>query len=853
VRAQFVHPLALLLWLAAGLSLATGARTLAGAVLGVIVLNAVFALAQERQAERAVEALAAYLPATGRVVRDGRVREVPAAEIVPGDVLLVSEGDRICADARLLSGVVDVDMSTLTGESVPVTRSADEHDPQASPLLASDWVFSGTTCLSGQAYVRVASTGAHTELGRVASLSARGVREHSPLEREVKRAAWVIAGVAVCVGLAFLPLGALAGLSARASFVFAVGLLVANVPEGLLPTITLALAIGVRDLARRGALVKRLSAVETLGCTTVICTDKTGTLTENAMTVARVWTPTAHEDLLAGPPTAQAREVLAIAARCTNTAGAPSEGHGDSTETALVDAFRRWPPADGTHRRDERMLEMRFDPALQRMSVVDDLDGALLLVTKGAPEVVLARCAAVRRGGRDVDLDAAQEAAVLAAVEQMAGAGLRTLAVASRQLTAGEVDADRDRLEKGLVLLAVIGLIDPPRAGAAEAVGACHQAGMRVHMVTGDHPLTATAVARRVGIGGDEGPLVVSGGELDAMTDAELDRLLAADRELVFARSKAEAKLRIADALRALGQIVAMTGDGVNDAPALRRADIGVAMGRSGTDVAREAATMVLTDDDFATITAAVEAGRRVYDNVRKFITYIFAHATPEVVPFLVFALSGGAVPLPLTVLQILAIDLGTETLPALALGREPAEPGIMRRPPRPRSQGVITRRMLARAWLLMGGVSAALVMGAFFFVLLRAGWRPGADTGPHAALHHAYLQATTATFMGIVACQVGTAVSCRTDRASLRSIGMFSNPLLLAGIGFELVFALAIVYLPLFQRVFATAGLGGVDVAVVLPFPFLVCAADGLFRRRLARRDDRANGPGDAAWPARP
>ena len=319
------------------------------------------------------------------------------------------------------------------------------------------------------------------------------------------------------------------------------------------------------------------------------------------------------------------------------------------------------------------------------------------------------------------------------------------------------------------------------------------------------------------------------------MTEGELDDLLDTPGEIVFARTSPEAKLRIDDALRSRGDVVAMTGDGVNDAPALRNADIGVAMGRSGTDVAREAATMILTDDNFATVVTAVGEGRRVYANVRKFMFYIFAHTTPEVVPFLVFALSGGLVPLPLTVLAILAIDLGTETLPALALGREPAEPGVMDEPPRPRTEGVIDAPMLVRAWLFVGLISAGLVMAAFFFTLTRAGWSPGDPTGQGSPLHHAYLQATTTTFLAIVFCQVGTAFAARTERAALRSIGVLSNPMLLWGIVFELTFAAVVCYVPLFQHIFRTASVSADTIALMLPFPVIVWGADEV-RRWLIR-----------------
>jgi magnesium-transporting ATPase (P-type) len=380
-------------------------------------------------------------------------------------------------------------------------------------------------------------------------------------------------------------------------------------------------------------------------------------------------------------------------------------------------------------------------------------------------------------------------------------------------------------------------MVDPPRPEVADAVGRCHTAGIRLVLVTGDHGVTATEIARQVGIRVDPASAVITGSDLDAMSEADLDALLRNHRELIFARSSPEAKLRIADALRAEGHVVAMTGDGVNDAPALRRADIGIAMGQSGTDAAREAATMVLTDDNFATIVAAVEEGRRVYDNVRKFIVYIFAHATPEVIPFLVFALSGGAVPLPLTVLQILAIDLGTETLPALALGREPAEPGIMSRPPRARGQNVIDRTMLARAWGLLGGVSAVLVLAGFFVTLLAGGWHPGAPVEEGTPLHHVWQQATTMTFLGIVACQIGTAVASRTQRASLRSIGFTSNRLLLWGIAFEVVFAAAVAAAPPLQRIFGTQLPQPWQLALLLPFPVIVWGVDELWRWQIRRR----------------
>lgn len=848
---QFTHPLALLLWVAAALAALTSTGVLTAAIVGVIVLNALFAFSQEQEAERAVEALQAYMPAQAVVRRDGHVRQVAAQDLVPGDVLVIGEGDRICADGRLLSGSLEVDASALTGESLPVFRSAELVDVDTGLLQARDLVFSGTACTGGEAEALVFATGMHTELGRIAALTQRVGAEESPLEREVRRVAWLIAVVALSVGVAFLPLGTVAaGLPFSKAAVFAIGLLVANVPEGLLPTITLALAVGVRALARQGALVKRLSAVETLGSTTVICTDKTGTLTENRMRVSSIWAPGRTLELGwadgTGPDADDLRLLrpLAQAVTSCNTAevdaGEPSAAVGDPTEVALLLAGARLGVATALeHRKQARRRLFHFDPVLKLMSSVDALDGALVVHTKGAPEEVLARCTRVYGPeGREQALLAADSAQASAAMEQYAAQGLRVLGVARRVLPPGHtVPSEREEAERDLCFLGLVAMFDPPRPEVARAVANCHRAGIRVIVVTGDHALTAAEIARRVGV---EAAPPVTEEQLDQMTEAQLDGLLRSGRELVFARSSPEAKLRIADALRAEGEVVAMTGDGVNDGPALRRADIGVAMGRSGTDVAREAATLVLTDDNFATIVAAVQEGRRVYANIRKFIFYIFAHLTPEAVPFLIFAVTGGSVPLPLTVLAILAIDLGTETLPALALGREPAEPGLMDAPPRSRHEGVIRAQMLMRAWLLVGTVSAVLALGGFFFVLVRAGWHFGDPTGTGAPLHAAYLQASTMTFLGIVMCQIGTAFAARTERASLRSAGVFTNRLLLWGILFEVAVAAGIVMLPGLREAFSMALPGPVALSLLPAFPLVVWGTDEAYRWSLRRRDVR-------------
>ena len=837
---QVTHPLALVLAVAAVLAWASGTPSLGVAIAAVIVLNAGFAFFQEMQAERAVEALAAFLPSHAGVWRDGRRQEVPARLLVPGDVLLVAEGESICADARLISGTLEVDLSTLTGESAPVARSAETPDVSGPLLEARDVVFSGTVCTGGEARAVVTATGMHTELGRIAALTQRVEREDSPLERQVKKVAWLIAAVAVGAGIGFLPLGLLAGLGWAAAISFAIGLLVANVPEGLLPTITLALAVGVRDLARRGAVVKRLSAVETLGSTTVICTDKTGTITENRMRVTSVWTAAGAVGPAAMSDTAGIDLLARVAAACTNAElpdGPSAKASGDPTELALLElAAARGQAVGAAAREAKRRALFHFDPRLKLMTTLDQ-DGALSCVhTKGAVEEVLPRCVEITDRGTRRALTAGDRGEVTRVMNGYAAQGLRVLAVAERVLPAGSPLPDsREDAERELCLLGLVAMLDPPRAHVAAAIGLAHHAGIRVHVITGDNGATAAAIARQVGIGGEHAR-IVTGPELDGMSERDLDGLLDSEHEIVFARSSPETKLRITDALRAQGQIVAMTGDGVNDAPALRRADIGIAMGRSGTDVAREAATMVLTDDDFATIIAAVEAGRRVYDNIRKFVLYIFAHAVPEIVPFLVFALSGGLIPLPLTVMQILAVDLGTDTLPALALSREPAEPGLMDRPPRERGERMISGALLARAWGFLGVISAALVMAGFLVTLLRAGWHPGAAVGTGSPLHHVYRQATTVSWLGIVACQVGTAFAARTEHASLRSVGVFTNRPLLGAVAVALAFAALVIYLPILHGLFGTEALAPSQLATVAPFPFIVWGADEI-RRWIKRR----------------
>ncbi|MFZ2112989.1 MAG: cation-transporting P-type ATPase, partial [Solirubrobacteraceae bacterium] len=573
--------------------------------------------------------------------RDGAPASILAADLVPGDIALVEEGDRIAADMRLISGGVEVDLSTLTGESAPVLRSAELIDTGIPRIEARDLLFSGTSATGGEAQGLVFATGMHTELGRIAALSERVKEEPSPLERQVRKVAWLIAAIAIAMAVAFVPVAIFgAGLSFTNSVVFAVGLLAGNVPEGLLPVITLALAVAVRLLARRGALVKRLSAVETLGSTDVICTDKTGTLTQNQMRPVAVWTLTNEIPLdpkTSDPPehtSDAALTALAETAAACNNAHVDGDGNssGDPTEIALLIAAQTLGAAvNAASREHTRTHQYNFDAQRKLMSTIDTGEGHDWLHTKGAPEAVLPCCTTALLADGEHPMQPSERERVTRQVESFARQGLRVLALARKPLAHSGPSPRREDAERELCLLGLITMRDPPRPEVAEAVDRCHRAGIRIVLITGDHPLTAAAIAGQVGIGGAD-PVIVNAQQFDHLHEQEVKDILATGREVIFARASPETKLQIAEALRGQGHVVAMTGDGVNDAPALRTADIGVAMGRSGTDVAREASTMILTDDNFATIVTAVEAGRQVYDNVRKFIQYIFAHATPEVV-----------------------------------------------------------------------------------------------------------------------------------------------------------------------------------------------------------------------------
>jgi calcium-translocating P-type ATPase len=662
--------------------------------------------------------------------RGGAVCRVPAEEVVPGDVLLLDAGDDVPADCRLLEGFgVRVNNATVTGEALPQARDA---SPCAEEdlLHARNVLLAGTSVVAGEGRAVVFATGMHTEFGKIAGLTQAGPPPLSPLQREIVRLSHVIAALAAGLGLAFFAVGQALGLGAWPSLLFGVGILVANVPEGLLPTVTLALAMASQRKARRRALIRHLPAVEALGCATVICTDKTGTLTRNRMSVSRLFlggqflTP---DDLARAPggPAREGCDDLLLAARLCHTLhearrGGGRELLGDPTEVALVEMAGQFLGEGGWVLVDE----VPFDTDRKRLSTLHEGPGGLVLSTKGALEAVLPLCREVRVGREVLPLSDGWKKRFLEAQEALAAQGLRVLTFACRRV---ERPWARGELERDLVLAGLAGLEDPPRPEVPGAVARCRRAGIKVIMVTGDHSQTALAVARQVGLVGGEYPAVLTGDQLRRMSATQLQLALDSP-EVLFARVSADQKLRIVQALKAKKQVVAVTGDGVNDGPALRQADIGIAMGVAGTDVARESADLVLLDDNFASIVAAVEEGRAVYANLRKSLTYILTHNVPELVPYLAFVLF--RVPPALTVPQILAVDLGTDILPALALGAESPDPDTMSRPPRRRGDPLVDAALLLRAYLFLGALESLAAMAAFFFVL-RAGGGPPVSPWP--------------------------------------------------------------------------------------------------------------------------
>jgi len=851
ILAHFRDPLIYLLLAAVAITLLAwalegrqGLPVDAVVILAIVLLNAALGFAQEARSESAAAALAKMTAVTSSVLRDGKVRRVPSAELVRGDLLVLGEGDSVGADARLLAAdTLRVLEAALTGESVAVLKATGTL-PAAAPVGdRANMVFKGTAVAQGTGLAIVTATGMATEMGAIASLLDATVEEPTPLQDEVRRIGRML-GVAVLV-IAAVVVGTVLALTdlrgpsdVVAVLLLGVSLAVAAVPEGLPAILSVVLAIGVQRMARHNAIVKKLSSVETLGAATVICSDKTGTLTRSEMTIERAMTGSGdtritgvgytpdgrveHEGRELGTGALHEEHVLLLSggslastADLRQDAGGRWEIHGDPTEAAFLVAERKLNVHEWRGRRFERVAGIPFSSERKMMSTIaidHDEGDRLVLISKGAPDVLLARCTRARVGAEVVPLDERLRAGALADVDALSDAALRTLAVAYRPLAPGERAQDGEALERELIFVGTVGIIDPPRPEAAAAIREAQRAGIRVVMITGDHPRTAARIAADLGIATPGAP-ALSGAEMDALDEAALAD--AVRRHAVFARVAPAHKLRIVDALQADGHVVAMTGDGVNDAPALKSADIGVAMGIAGTEVAKEAARMILADDNFATIVAAVREGRGIFDNIRKFLRYLLSSNMGEVLTVFLgvtgAALIGleagdGTLALPLLATQILWINLVTDSGPALAMGVDPHADDAMARPPRRRDERVIDARMWSG--VLQLGLVMALATLFCIDLHLPGGFVEG---------RHGLETARTAGFTTLVLAQLFNCFNARSETASAFH-GLFRNRWLWGSVVLAALLQVAVVHLPAGNLAFGTKPLA--------PDDWLACTA---------------------------
>lgn len=857
VLKQFRSPLIYMLLAAAVVSLVGESVVDAVVILAVVVLNTIVGVWQEWRAEQALEALRRLSAPLARVIRHGEAMVVAAREVVPGDILLLEAGDRVAADARVLEAHdLHIDESALTGESQPVEKLPAALPPRTPLADRTNMAWTSTPVTAGRARGIVVVTGMATVMGEIAGEVRATERTETPLQQRLASFGTTLGVVAIGLSLLIFVLGLLRGFELFDMLLFAVAAAVSAIPEGLPAVISVVLALGVQRMARRGAIIRRLPAVETLGSTTTICSDKTGTITRNAMTVARMWVggrtfqvsgqgfapegaiaadgdvPTGGVDDIAAPllppaspatryPTLDALLILGCLANDATLehTGDAWKVHGDPTEGALLVVAGKGRLAPESIRAEhERLAEIPFSSKRQYMATLHGAPrGVALALVKGAPERVLAFCTHILLDGKRKRLTPALQQQVLAANEAYAEEALRVLAGAYREMPAGTDDLSHAEVERELTFIGLWGMLDPPRPEAVHAIAAAQGAGIRVMMITGDHAVTGTAIARAVGIA-THGEETVTGEELDEISDADLRRRVG--HIGVFARVSPGHKLRIVDALRAEGQIVAMTGDGVNDAPALKRANIGVAMGITGTEVAKEAADMVLTDDNFATIVRAVEEGRIIFANLRKVIFFLVTTNLGEILTLTAALIIG--LPLPLTAVMVLWVNLVTDGLCTAPLGVEPAHGDVLTRPPRDPNEGVLDRPLLWRMGIL-APLMALGTLGLFWYELTY--------------LDASYIRAQTVAFTTLVTFQWFHALNARSARWSLFTIGFFANRWLLAGIAAAIALQLLVVYWPLAEVVFATTALSAIDWGLILLVASSIFWVDEIRKWVLRRR----------------
>ncbi|MBP2030688.1 sodium/potassium-transporting ATPase subunit alpha [Methanohalophilus levihalophilus] len=817
---------ALLSLLAEYLSPGQGNIYIGIALLGVVILNATFTFIQEYQAEKIMASFHKLLPPHCRVLRDGEMADILAHDLVPGDIMIVEEGDKVPADGRLIDlSALKVDNSPLTGEAEPQLRSLDCTHPNI--LECRNMVFSGTLVQTGNGRAIVTGTGSNTQIGQLAALTHQTESVETPLRKELNHFIHVISSIAMFLGISFFAVGYFLQEIFLANLIFAIGIIVANVPEGLLPTVTLALSISSKKMAKKNALIKQLESVETLGSTTVICTDKTGTLTQNKMAVSSI--VTGFEEIGPDQYPDSGNILTRIMGLCNNSSlsdESPQGYIGDPTEGSLLVYAGKYIDIENLNEKYPRVEEFPFDSLTKNMQVICSTpEKKLESYLKGAPEVVIEMCDSIITENGVVKLSGEDKKQLIQKDIELAEKGERVIAFAYRPTT--EIKEHNE----GFIFTGFAGTVDPPRPEIKDAISKCHSAGIKVVMITGDHPVTARSIAKKVGLNENgENLEIITGSELEELSMGDLSARLK-KRSIVFARTSPVQKLKIVQAFQAEGEVVTMTGDGVNDAPAIKNADMGVAMG-SGTDVAREAADMVLLDDNFASIVNAVEEGRRVFDNIKKFIAYILTSNTPEIIPFIAFVLL--ALPLPMPVQLILAIDLGTDLIPALALAMEKSEGDIMNRPPRSRSEKLLTAPMLLTSYGIKGPIEALAGFVCYFAVLFEGGWVWGQQLAFDNPL---YRQSITAFFAAVIICQIANLFISRTRRDSAFSGNFFSNKYVFVGIASELLILSFIMWNPVANLIFNTAPLKPEYIFLAIPFAMLIFSIDEI-RKYLIRKN---------------
>ena len=837
---EFFQFFSIILWIAAALAFVAelaspgeGMARIGCAIVIIILVSGLFSFWQEYRNEQTMTALAKLLPQEVTVFRADRFFLISAERLVVGDIILLEAGDSAPADLRLIEAVdFRINDAAITGESLPKTRvSGPSEDVPLSQ--ARNVVLAGSSVVSGTARGLVFATGADTEFGKIAHLTQTSTAGITPMRRELARLSHMIAALAIAIGTGFFAVGAVIGMPLWRDLIFSIGIIVAMVPEGLLPTLTLSLVLAAQRLARRKVLIRHLSSVETLGSATVICTDKTGTLTENKMRVRELFVGfEAH-------PVATVTTKPALIERERHFFAAMALTHhlqelqtelgtavsGDPMERALVDVGREaLERLDGFRRVDE----VAFDSERMRHSVVYETDSGKVLYCKGAPETILRLCRSVSGSATNKLLDHETRFQITAAQEAMASRGQRVLAYAMRSLSA---ETDRSSLERNMTFLGLVGLEDPPRPDVSEAIARCRDASIKVIMVTGDHPDTARAIGREIGLVRSSTATVITGRRLHGLSDSEL-RLALDAPDLIFARVSADQKLRIVEALKKKRHIVAVTGDGINDAPALKSANIGIAMGLSGTDVAKQAADVILLDDNFSGIVSAIEEGRSIFQNIRKFLTYVLVHNVAELVPFLAFGLF--RIPLALTPIQALSIDMATDSLTALGLGVERVGLSIMELPPRSQTERLLNGGLAIRAYLFLGVIEAAGAMAAFFSVLWLGGWQWGQALSSGDPL---YLRATTACLSAIIVLQIVNVFICRSSVRSVFAMNPFDNRLILLGVALEIVLLILFNYTPLGNTFLETMSVPAAFWALIGPIALLMLMLEEM-RKWLVRRN---------------